>query len=254
MKQIPFAKFSLAVLFLGLSISDGHAQANNSADVDAFQVADQAGTRDAYQGYLDAFPTGVFSVVARERARPALLTDLLPRMTPDKPKRGKSARSELDQVWQEAWDRVKASDTEAGYLEYLSIRGPAYIVRPALRDAMSRYYELAEGNAASVPTGLACNVPNRDVKRLTNFSIERAYPEKAIAAGLQGTIDGFHIVASTGKVLGFLITHVTEPAFYVPVTNEAMNMSFSPARRNCLNVASLPKLTVSFTTSFSSSR
>lgn len=237
MKQIPFAKFSLAVLFLGLSISDGHAQAINSADVDAFQVADQAGTRDAYQGYLDAFPTGVFSVVARERARPALLTDLLPRMTPDKPKRGKSAKEELDQIWQEAWDRVKASDTEAAYHEYLSVKVPVKLKRPGEDLAFARYLELTEQTVSSISTAVSCTVPEADPKIITPFKIERSVPDEAVKNFASGIIRGYHIVSPTGQPIGYVTSFASSPYYLESNKTLAMQMAFSPARRKCVNTA-----------------
>ncbi len=237
MKQIPFAKFSLAVLFLGLSISDGHAQAINSADVDAFQVVDQVGTREAYNGYLDAFPTGVFSVVARERARPALLTDLLPRMAPEKPKRGKAAQEELDQVWQEAWDRVKASDTEAGYLEYLTVRVPSKLKRPGEDLAFARYLELTEQNLSSISTTVSCAVPEVGPKVIIPFNIKRSIPDEAIKNLASGIIRGYHIVSPTGQPIGYVTSFASSPYYLESHKTLAMQMAFSPARRKCVNTA-----------------
>ncbi len=70
MNHIPFAKSVFAALVLCLCSAEGHAQTVKPSDVETFQLADKVATREAYQGYLDAFPNGVFSVVARERARP----------------------------------------------------------------------------------------------------------------------------------------------------------------------------------------
>jgi len=236
-KNISFAKLGLAALFFGLTMGDSQAQPINSADVDAFQVADQAGTREAYNGYLDAFPTGVFSVVARERARPALLTDLLPRMAPEKPKRGKAAQEELDQVWQEAWDRVKASDTEAGYLEYLTVRVPSKLKRPGEDLAFARYLELTEQTVSSISTPVSCTVPEADPKVITPFKFERSVPDEAIKNFASGIIRGHHIVSPTGQPLGYATSFASSPYFLDSNKTLAMQMAFSPARRKCVNTA-----------------
>lgn len=246
MKHILFAKIGLAAFFLGICITEGHTQTINSADVDAFQVADQAGTRDAYQGYLDVFPNGVFSVVARERTRPALLADLLPRMAPEKPKRGKSAKEELDQVWQEAWDRVKASDTEAGYLEYLSIKVPVKRKRPGEFEALARYLELSEQQASSVPTNLSCATPEVYAKAVTSFEVAGSFPQSAIDEMTTGLILGYHVVSPSGRQLGFVISFASSNLFVESTYSRAMDISFSPARNRCMNAPSRVPFYLSF--------
>ena len=237
MKHNPFAKFGLAALMVGLCISESHAQPINSADVEAFQIADQAGTRAAYQSYLDAFPAGVFSIVAHERVRPALLTDLLPRMAPEKPKRGKSAKEELEHVWQEAWDRVKASDTEAAYQEYLSIKAPAKFTRPGEDFAFARYLELSEQNLSSIPSAVTCAVPEIGPKVTIPFKIERSFPDEAIRNFASGIIRAYHIVSPTGQPIGYVTSFASSPYYLEPNKRLAMQMGFSPARRKCVNTA-----------------
>lgn len=237
MKHNSFAKFGLAALLVGVCFSESHAQPINSADVEAFQVADQAGTREAYQRYLDAFPTGLFSIVARERVRPALLADLLPRMAPLKPKGGKSAEEELDQVWQEAWDRVKASDTEAGYHEYLSIKAPAKLKRPGEDLALARYLELSEQNLSSIPSAVSCAIPEIDPKVTIPFKIERSIPNEALENSASGIIRGYHIVSPTGQPMGYVTSFASSPYYVESNKALAMQMGFSPARRKCVNIA-----------------
>lgn len=237
MKHNLFAKFGLAAVLVGVCISESHAQPINSADVDAFQVADQAGTREAYQNYLDAFPTGLFSIVARERVRPALLADLLPRMAPLKPTRGKSAKEELDQVWQEAWDRVKTSDTEAAYHEYLSIKAPAKLKRPGEDFALARYLELSEQNLSSVPSAVSCAIPETAPKVTIQFKIERSIPDEAIRNFASGIIRAYHIVSPTGQPMGYVNLFASSPYYLEANKRLAMQMGFSPARRKCVNTA-----------------
>jgi len=231
-KHNSFAKFGLAALLLGVCISESHAQPINSADVDAFQIADQAGTREAYQSYLDAFPTGIFHVVAQERARPPLLTDLLPRLSPER----QSAKPS-QKVWEEAWNRVRASDTEAGYLEYLSLKAPKNFKRPGEDVALARYEELTQLHAASVPATVSCSIKEADSKVFIPFKIERSVPQKAIDEDESAIIRGYHVVSPSGRPLAYVTLFSSSPIYVESNRNLAMQMGFYPARRNCVNVA-----------------
>jgi hypothetical protein len=248
--HIPFAKAVLAVILLCLCITESHAQTVQPSDIEAFQLADLVGTREAYQGYLDAFPNGVFSVIARERVRPPLLTDLVPRLAAPEQKKKKIDQADAKRAWQEAWDRVAASDTEAGYLEYLSITEPLGVDRPNAGVALTRYLELTERNVGTVPSGMSCDVPDRDVSKKVLFAVERAYPQSAIAEGIDGIVIGHHVISPSGKSLGFVIKFATHKSFIDSVGIEAMRMTFSPARKNCVTIASRYALTVAFSTTF----
>ena len=227
-----FAKAGLALLLLALTTTQGQAQSLDSADIDAFQVADQVGTRDSYQAYLNRFPNGIFRVVAQERVRPPLLTDLLPRLSP----RSQWPRPS-QKVWEEAWNRVRASDTEAGYLEYLSIQTPNNFKRPGEDVAVTRYEELTQLHAASVPATVSCAIKEADPKVAIPFKVERSVPQKAIDEGDSAIIRGYHVVSPSGRPLAYVTLFSSSPIYVESNRNLAMQMGFYPARRNCVNVA-----------------
>ncbi|MCA3692560.1 hypothetical protein [Aquidulcibacter sp.] len=227
-----FAKAGLALLLLALTTTQGQAQSLDSADIDAFQVADQVGTRDSYQAYLNRFPNGIFRVVAQERVRPPLLTDLLPRLSP----RSQWPRPS-QKVWEEAWNRVRASDTEAGYLEYLSIQTPNNFKRPGEDVALARYEELTQLHAASVPATVSCSIKEADPKVAIPVKIESSFPQKAIDRGESAIIRGYHVVSPNGLPLAYVTLFSTSPLYLDWNRNLAMQMGFYPARRNCVNVA-----------------
>lgn len=228
-----FARAGLAFLLLSLATTNSQAQFIDAADVEAFQVADQAGTRKAYQAYLDTFPSGVFRVVAQERARPPLLTDLLPRLSTARPQWGRPSQK----VWEEAWIRVRTSDTEAGYLEYLSIKTPNNFKRPGEEVALARYEELTQLHAASVPTNVSCATKEADPKVSIPFKPKGSFPQKAVDNFESAIIRGYHVVAPNGVPLTYVTSFSTSPLYLEWNKDLAMQMGFYPARRNCVNVA-----------------
>jgi hypothetical protein len=174
----------------------------------------------------------------------------VPRLAAPEQKKKKIDKADAKRAWQEAWDRVEASDTEAGYLEYLGITEPLGVDRPSAGVALRRYLELTERNAATVPTGVVCDVPDRDAEKKVLFAVERAYPQSAIAEGIDGIVIGHHVIAPSGKNLGFVVTFATHKSFIDSVGIEAMRMTFNPAHKNCVSIASRYALTVVFSASF----
>lgn len=77
--------------------------------------------------------------------------------------------------------------------------------------------------------------PPRAVRR---FNLERAYPESAFRRGLTGEVQLVVKVDELGGIADVIVVSA-QPlgVFEDSVVQEARRMTFSPARRNCMNVA-----------------
>lgn len=237
---------ALSLLLSCLCVSGSYAQEISLSDVDAFQKADATGTREGYQAYLDAFPNGIFKPVAVERARPAILTNLLPRMLPVAAKGGRRDEKDINLAWNEAWDRVRTSDTEAGYLEYLSTYRLTHSKRPGEDVALARYLELSERTISLVPASVTCAVPVAQPIQFNGAVFDKAYPQFALDRNTTGAVLGEQLVSPTGSPLGMVVKFATHDVFVNAVSRSSKQMWFGPARKKCVNVTERFSFEVTF--------
>jgi periplasmic protein TonB len=82
---------------------------------------------------------------------------------------------------------------------------------------------------------------------LRPFNIERAYPQRAIDRGQEGSVNATLQISDTGDVVGVVITSENPPGvFGSAVDREARRMKYAPARRDCANVSDSVPLQVQF--------
>ena len=83
-----------------------------------------------------------------------------------------------------------------------------------------------------------CSEPPRNPRKLRDFNVERAYPQRAVDRGTEGSVQAILQIDTTGSVVGVIVTSANPPGvFESAVEREARRMRFEPARRNCENVA-----------------
>jgi hypothetical protein len=91
---------AVSVVLLGAGINTVHAD----DDIDLWAEVQKGGTRDDYQVYLDQFPTGKFTVLARSRMN-----------------RIDAAKTEkANQQEQSFWNAIQKNPSASGYKSYLS--------------------------------------------------------------------------------------------------------------------------------------
>jgi protein TonB len=97
------------------------------------------------------------------------------------------------------------------------------------------------------PPPPSCTEAPKNPRKLRDFNIERAYPQRAVDRGTEGSVRATLQIDATGSVVGVIITSANPPGvFESAVEREARRMRFEPARRNCENVADDYPLEVKF--------
>ena len=87
----------------------------------------------------------------------------------------------------------------------------------------------------------------KNPRKLREFNVERAYPQRAVDRGTEGSVRATLQIDATGSVVGVIVTSANPPGvFESAVEREARRMRFEPARRNCENVADDYPLEVKF--------
>jgi len=87
------------------------------------------------------------------------------------------------------------------------------------------------------PPPPSCTEAPKNPRKLREFNIERAYPQRAVDRGTEGSVRATLQIDATGSVVGVIITSANPPGvFESAVEREARRMRFEPARRNCENV------------------
>jgi TonB family protein len=98
------------------------------------------------------------------------------------------------------------------------------------------------------PPPPSCREAASPARITRGFNIERAYPQRAIDRGQEGTVSATLQISATGDVVGVVINSENPPGvFGTAVQREAARMKFAPARANCENVADTIRLPVQFT-------
>lgn len=98
------------------------------------------------------------------------------------------------------------------------------------------------------PPPPSCTEADSAARRLRPFNTERAYPQRAIDRGTEGSVTATLQISPAGDVVGVLITAANPPGvFDQAVDREARRMKYAPARRNCQDVADSVTLQASFT-------
>jgi protein TonB len=97
------------------------------------------------------------------------------------------------------------------------------------------------------PPPPSCTEAPKNPRKLRDFNVERAYPQRAVDRGTEGSVRATLQIDATGSVVGVIITSANPPGvFESAVEREARRMRFEPARRNCENVADDYPLEVKF--------
>ena len=87
------------------------------------------------------------------------------------------------------------------------------------------------------PPPPSCTEAPKNPRKLREFNIERAYPQRAVDRGTEGSVRATLQIDATGSVVGVIVTSANPPGvFESAVEREARRMRFEPARRNCENV------------------
>jgi len=97
------------------------------------------------------------------------------------------------------------------------------------------------------PPPPSCTEGAKNPRKLRDFNVERAYPQRAVDRGTEGSVRATLQIDATGSVVGVIVTSANPPGvFESAVEREARRMRFEPARRNCENVADDYPLEVKF--------
>jgi protein TonB len=97
------------------------------------------------------------------------------------------------------------------------------------------------------PPPPSCTEGAKNPRKLRDFNIERAYPQRAVDRGTEGNVRATLQIDATGSVVGVIVTSANPPGvFESAVEREARRMRFEPGRRNCENVADDYLLDVQF--------
>jgi TonB family protein len=97
------------------------------------------------------------------------------------------------------------------------------------------------------PPPPSCTEAPSQARKLRPFNIERAYPQRAIDRGQEGSVNATLQISETGDVVGVVINSENPPGvFGSAVDREARRMKFTPARRDCANVSDTFPLPVVF--------
>jgi protein TonB len=97
------------------------------------------------------------------------------------------------------------------------------------------------------PPPPSCSEGAKNPRKLRDFNIERAYPQRAVDRGTEGNVRATLQIDASGSVVGVIVTSANPPGvFESAVEREARRMRFEPARRNCENVADDYLLDVQF--------
>ncbi len=92
-----------------------------------------------------------------------------------------------------------------------------------------------------------CTEGAKNPRKLRDFNVERAYPQRAVDRGTEGSVRATLQIDATGSVVGVIVTSANPPGvFESAVEREARRMRFEPARLNCENVADDYILEVNF--------
>jgi periplasmic protein TonB len=84
-------------------------------------------------------------------------------------------------------------------------------------------------------------------RKLRAFNIERAYPARAVERGTEGSVTATLQISDAGDVVGVVVTQESPAGvFGSAVEREARRMKYTPARRDCANVADTVTLQVQF--------
>jgi protein TonB len=97
------------------------------------------------------------------------------------------------------------------------------------------------------PPPPSCTEAPKNPRKLRDFNVERAYPQRAVDRGTEGSVRATLQIDATGSVVGVIVTSANPPGvFESAVEREARRMRFEPARRNCENVSDDYPLEVKF--------
>jgi TonB family protein len=97
------------------------------------------------------------------------------------------------------------------------------------------------------PPPPSCTESPKAPRKLRDFNIDRAYPQRAIDRGQEGTVSATLQIDATGAVVGVVINSANPPGvFESAVEREARRMRYEPARRNCENISADADLSVQF--------
>ena len=97
------------------------------------------------------------------------------------------------------------------------------------------------------PPPPSCTEAPKNARKLRDFNVDRAYPQRAIDRGTEGTVSATLQIDATGAVVGVVVTSANPPGvFESAVDREARRMRYEPARRNCENVSDEVPLQVQF--------
>ncbi|GIU66383.1 energy transducer TonB [Candidatus Phycosocius spiralis] len=97
------------------------------------------------------------------------------------------------------------------------------------------------------PPPPSCTEGARNARKIRDFNVDRAYPQRAVDRGTEGNVRATLQIDASGSVVGVIITSANPPGvFDSAVEREARRMKFEPARRNCENVADDYPLDVQF--------
>jgi TonB family protein len=105
----------------------------------------------------------------------------------------------------------------------------------------------SEAKSPKVTVAPVCTEAPTQARKLRPFNVERAWPQSAIDAKIEGTVSATLQISDSGDVVGVVITSENPPGvFGSAVEREARRMKYSPARRDCSNVSDSVPMTVQF--------
>jgi protein TonB len=118
---------------------------------------------------------------------------------------------------------------------------------PPPAPALTDYQPPAPPPPPPAPPPPSCTEGARSPRVTRPFNVERAYPQRAIDRGTEGSVTATLQVDASGSVVGVIVTSASPPGvFESAVEREARRMRFDPARRNCENVSGEHTLPVKF--------
>lgn len=99
----------------------------------------------------------------------------------------------------------------------------------------------------AIAPNILCDKPDAKPVIVTRFNLARIYPTYAIEKGLTDRLVLKLAVSDTGTVTNAEIVESRWPEIFGPsAIREAMKMTFEPARKNCVNIASSYDLEIKF--------
>lgn len=147
----------------------------------------------------------------------------------------RSGNALFDQAFESA---AKARTYDAALRECFAVDGGKVTVSASFSSPEIKKVE---------PPPPSCREAATAARKLRPFNIERAYPQRAIDRGQEGTVSATLQISDAGDVVGVVITSENPPGvFGTAVEREARRMKYSPARRECANVADSVPLQVQF--------